>query len=93
MVHIMPSFSSTSSSLAKLLARSLAASVSISTCVRCGRIISPRPVRWVLLRSRRNNGPPSSSSSPLMARVSDGCETLQASAARVKFSASQTARK
>ncbi len=31
MVHIMPSFSSTSSSLAKLLARSLAASVSIST--------------------------------------------------------------
>ncbi len=28
-----------------------------------------------------------------MARVSDGCDTWQASAARVKFSVSQTARK
>jgi hypothetical protein len=38
-------------------------------------------------------GPPSSSSRPLMARVSDGWETLQVSAARVKFNVSQTARK
>src|SRR5437588_605350 len=51
----------------------------------------PRSVRWVRLRSRRSRGPPSSSSSFWMARVSAGGVTWRRSAAWVKFKWSATA--
>ena len=53
----------------------------------------PSSDRCVFARSRLKSGPPSSPSRSLIARVSDGCATLQRSAARVKFSSSATARK
>ena len=48
-------------------------------------MICPRSLSLTLGRSRRNNSPPNSCSSCFIARVSEGCVTLQASAARVKF--------
>ena len=63
------------------------------TSRRCGSIIRPSSVRWVWLRSRLNSGPPSSSSSSLIARVSEGWVTLHFSAARVKLSVSHSATK
>src|SRR5262249_38732762 len=53
----------------------------------------PSSVSCVWGRSRRNRSPPSSSSSCLIARVSDGCVTLHRSAALVKFSSLTVARK
>jgi hypothetical protein len=55
--------------------------------------ICPNSERWVLFRSRWNRAPPNSSSSSRIERVSEGCETLQRLAARVKFNSSQRARK
>src|ERR1041384_5320965 len=54
---------------------------------------SPSGVSMARGRSRRNNSPPSSPSSSLMARVSEGCATWHSSAALVKFSVRATARK
>src|SRR5215831_3642273 len=53
----------------------------------------PSSVSCACGRSRRNRSPPSSPSSCLMARVSEGCETLHFSAALVKFSSLTAARK
>src|SRR3569623_847056 len=53
----------------------------------------PSSVKWDRLRSRRKSSPPKSASSCLIARVNEGCATLQRSAARVKFSSRATARK
>ena len=64
-----------------------------SHCWSSGRMRRPSSVSWAAGRSRRNRSPPSSASSCLMARVSDGWVTLQASAARVKLSVRATARK
>src|SRR6516162_1308776 len=54
---------------------------------------SPRSVNCTCGRSRRNRSPPNSSSSCLIARVSEGCETLHFSAALVKLSSLTAARK
>src|SRR5262249_27195240 len=53
----------------------------------------PRSVSCACGRSRRNRSPPSSASSCLIARVSEGCDTLHFSAALVKFSSLTVARK
>src|SRR5262245_65883940 len=53
----------------------------------------PSSVSWACGRSRRNRSPPSSPSSCLMARVSDGCVTLHVSAALVKLRSLTVARK
>src|SRR6516165_749419 len=54
---------------------------------------SPSSVNWACGRSRRNRSPPNSPSSCMIARVSEGCETLHLSAAFVKFSSLTAARK
>jgi len=92
MVHIMPSFSSTSSSLAKLLARSLRGGRPIAPADDgAERIISPSPVRWVLLRSRPEQRP-AQLSRVLMARGQRRLRDVAGSAARVEVNARQTAR-
>ena len=61
--------------------------------VRIGSMRWPSSVRSVCGRSRRNSSPPSSPSSCLIARESEGCATPHSSAARVKLSARATDRK
>ena len=53
----------------------------------------PSSVRCESLPSRRIRSPPSSPSSAWIARVRAGCETLQSSAARVKFNVCARERK
>lgn len=92
-VHITPKLIGALSMRKKRMAVDLAASACAIICARCGRTRRPKSVRCVRLCSRRSSSPPSSSSSLCTARVNAGWETLQLSAARVKFKVSQSARK
>lgn len=64
-----------------------------SMAAKCGRTIMPRPDNRLCLPLLSTNRPPNSASKFLTAMVSDGCDTPQRLAARIKFRSSQKERK